>query len=254
MPQLTEVAPLAADLTALTLGTPTTAGAITVVPLHRPSAAEPGWLTLAEAGGWVIITEVSDSGAVPTLTVTNNADRPVLLLDGEDLLGARQNRILNTTVLVAADGTATIPVSCVEQGRWSYRSRRFISSDYWLYASLRRMKAARVSDSLRRGGRHESDQGEVWDELADKAAHLRVDSPTGAMHAVYEQYAETLKAARKAIAPAAVVERVLSASVEPAPPLGLGQEYRIGSGHVVGAALVVHELVAHLAAFPAVLD
>jgi hypothetical protein len=63
--------------------------------------AEPGWLTLAEAGGWVTIGEVSDAGSVPTLVVKNNADRPVLLLDGEELLGAKQNRILNTTVLLS---------------------------------------------------------------------------------------------------------------------------------------------------------
>ena len=309
MPQLTEVAPIAADLASLTLGTPTTVGAITVVPLHRPDVAEPGWLTLAEAGGWVTISEVSDSGAVPTLTVKNNADRPVLLLDGEELLGARQNRILNTTVLVAAHSSTTIPVSCVEQGRWSYRSRRFTSSDYWLYASLRRLKAARVSESLHQRGRHDSDQREVWDGLAEKAEDLGVESPTGAMHAVYEQYAEQMQTGRKAIAaadnqtgaivyvagewagmevlaapalfarawrrigtgyladalgreaggepriaPADVVERVRAATVEPVPAVGLGREYRLGGGHVVGAALVVDEVVAHLAAFRGVVE
>ena len=50
MPQLTEVAPIAAGLASLTLGHFTTVGAITVVPLYRPDVSEPGWLTLAEAG------------------------------------------------------------------------------------------------------------------------------------------------------------------------------------------------------------
>jgi len=45
--------------------------------------------------------------------VANGADRPLLLLDGEELIGAKQNRILNTTVLVAAHTEVTIPVSCV---------------------------------------------------------------------------------------------------------------------------------------------
>ena len=36
------------------------------------------------------------------LRVANLGDLPLLLLDGEQLVGARQNRILNMTVLVAA--------------------------------------------------------------------------------------------------------------------------------------------------------
>jgi hypothetical protein len=309
MPQVTDVTPIAAALTALTLGTPMRHSALTVIPLRGAACAEPGWLTLAEAGDAVTIAEVSEAGSVPTLTVTNSADRPVLLIDGEELIGAKQNRSLNTTVLIAAHSTAAIPVSCVEQGRWSYRSRRFTSSEYWLYASIRRMKAARVSDSVRRRGRHDSDQREVWDELAGKAASLRVDSPTGAMHAVYDRYADALAAGREALAPAPgqtgvivyvagtwaglemletpalfarawprismgyladalgqppadelrivpgeVVASVMSATAEPAPPLGLGLEYRLGGERVVGAALVVDDSVAHLIAFPGVVD
>jgi hypothetical protein len=67
---------------------------------------------------------VSEGGDVPTLRLTSAADRPVLLLDGEELIGAKQNRVLNTTVLVAAHSRLTIPVSCVEQGRWAYKSAR----------------------------------------------------------------------------------------------------------------------------------
>jgi hypothetical protein len=106
-------------------GEPLTHGALTVIPLLAPGAPDPGWLTLAEAGDAVTIEEVSEAGAVPTLRLTSVADRPVLLLDGEELIGARQNRVLNTTVLVAAGARLTIPVSCVEEGRWAYRSRRF---------------------------------------------------------------------------------------------------------------------------------
>ena len=69
------------------------------------------------------------AGSVPFLKVANRADRPLLPLDGEELLGAKQNRILNTTVRVAAHTEVTIPVSCVEQGRWGYRGRQLSPGD-----------------------------------------------------------------------------------------------------------------------------
>jgi hypothetical protein len=86
--------------------------------------------------------------------------------DRKSLVGAKQNRIPNTTVLVAAHTEVTIPVSCVEQGRWSYRGRQFRPGDSSLFASLRAKKAAWVSRSVRAGRGHMADQGEVWAELA----------------------------------------------------------------------------------------
>jgi len=37
---------------------------------------------------------------VPELLVINQGERAVLLVDGEELVGAKQNRVLNTSVLV----------------------------------------------------------------------------------------------------------------------------------------------------------
>ena len=49
----------------------------------------------------------------------------------------------------------------------------------------------------------------------------------------------------------AVLERLAAEPVEEAPAVGLGREHRIAGNRVVGAALVVDEVVAHLMAFPA---
>ncbi|OGA05204.1 MAG: hypothetical protein A3I00_08835 [Betaproteobacteria bacterium RIFCSPLOWO2_02_FULL_64_12] len=199
MTTVADVAPLHDLLASLEPGAPLTHGALTVVPLLAPTGPEPDWLTLAEAGEAVTITEVGEGGSVPHLTVTNAGDRPVLLLEGEELLGAKQNRVLNTTVLVAAGATLTIPVSCVEQGRWAWRGRGFASSDAALFATLRARKVARVSASLRRGAGHQADQGEVWREIDGLAAQYGVESPTGAMHDVYESRADEIGKARKAL-------------------------------------------------------
>src|SRR5438046_712416 len=137
-------------------------------PASRPGSgfrAVTSWVPAPSAAA-VTIGEVSAAVEVPALSVVNDADRPVLLLDGEELVGARQNRILNTTVLVAAQATLRIPVSCVEQGRWSYRGKRFDPGDASLFACARAKKAARVSASLRERGAHTSDQGEIWRDVA----------------------------------------------------------------------------------------
>ena len=104
MPHVAEISPIARTLGNILAGEPVRHGALTVIPLLAPMLADAEWLTLAEAGDRVQITEVNEAGSVPTLKVANMADRPLLLLDGEELVGAKQNRILNTTVLVAALG------------------------------------------------------------------------------------------------------------------------------------------------------
>jgi len=165
MATLAEIEPVEALLSNLLIGEPLTHGALTVVPLLAPAADEPDWLTLAEAGDRVRVTEVSEAGTVPFLKVANLADRPLLLLDGEQLVGAKQNRVLNTTVLVAGESELTIPVSCVEHGRWGYRRREMSPSDVSLYASVRRRKSQWVSEALRAGQGHKRGRLRARDEL-----------------------------------------------------------------------------------------
>jgi hypothetical protein len=200
MPQLTEVPKVAQLLATVLTGEPVTHGALTVVPLLAPNHDDPDWLTLAEAGDRARITEVSEAGSVPFLKVANGADRPLLLLDGEELIGAKQNRILNTTVLVAARTELTIPVSCVEQGRWGYRGRQLRPGDASLYASMRAEKADHVSRSVRQGRGHHADQGMLWSRIAQRAVQHSVESPTGAMRDFYTRYDTEMTAARQALA------------------------------------------------------
>jgi hypothetical protein len=116
-------------------------------------------------------------------------------------VGAKQNRILNMTVLVAAHTEVTIPVSCVEQGRWGYRARDSAPSDFSLYVGLRAKKSAWVSRSLREGRGHAADQQGVWEGLALKAEAHDVHSPTGAMHDFYARYEPEMAKAREALTP-----------------------------------------------------
>ena len=74
--------------------------------------------------GEVIVEEATKDGRVPFLIVKNNSSRMVFFMEGEELVGGKQNRFLNTSLVVAANSSVRIPVSCVEQGRWRYGDPR----------------------------------------------------------------------------------------------------------------------------------
>lgn len=109
------------------------------VPLYHTAAETLAYRTLAEAlqNGVIVVTEVNAGGSVPDLKVVNNADLPILLLDGEELKGAKQNRVLNASVLLDAHSETIIPVSCTEAGRWAYTSETFNESGYVMPRDLR---------------------------------------------------------------------------------------------------------------------
>ncbi|UCB52155.1 MAG: hypothetical protein JSV10_09240 [Candidatus Zixiibacteriota bacterium] len=159
-----------------------------IIPLFVSENDGPEYLTLKEAldQDLLLVTEVGSGGSVPELKATNKSDRPVLLLDGEELAGAKQNRVLNTTILLKEESETIIPVSCTEQGRWSRVSETLKGTDHVLAGRLRTAKAASVSYSLKRSRRFESDQGEMWGAIKGLDFCLGVQSPTGAMKDIFE--------------------------------------------------------------------
>ncbi len=98
----------------------------------------------------------------------------------------RQNRIANATFLIAGQTGITIPVSCVEQGRWSYRSQKFASGKKVMPSNMRREHQKVVAMSLNEGVGYRSNQGMIWDELALKSERMPTHSATGAMADLFE--------------------------------------------------------------------
>jgi hypothetical protein len=144
-------------------------------PRHDPVAQ---YVTLDEALPLGFrVREVSDAGLVPELIAENALTHDVLLYDGEELVGAKQNRILNVSVLVAAGSKLPIPVSCVEERRWHAQSAAFGAAPHAAHPRLRRRKAEALQvEPLARGAA----QADVWDEVALTADRLAVASPTRA--------------------------------------------------------------------------
>ncbi len=168
---------------------------LTTYPLLVTDSPEPGYVTLAAAmaAGYVSIREVDEAGSVPSLLLKNSGSNPILVLDGEELIGAKQNRIANCTILAPAHDTITIPVSCVEAGRWSYDSDEFNVSDRAQFMDARRAKMAKVSESLHYDGLRDADQHDVWAKINEKAARMEVQSQTGAMADLYEQHGHSIQ-------------------------------------------------------------
>ncbi|MGH7821152.1 MAG: ARPP-1 family domain-containing protein, partial [Candidatus Binatia bacterium] len=80
---------------------PTVRGALTLFPVFRDEPPIQDYVTGPEAAEKSLfnVSERGDGAVVPELVVTNRADLPLLLIEGEVLVGARQNRTLNVTVL-----------------------------------------------------------------------------------------------------------------------------------------------------------
>ncbi|MCC7550817.1 MAG: hypothetical protein KO316_04825 [Methanobacterium sp.] len=160
---------------------------MSVFPLYI-SGDESLYITLKEAldDDLITVTEVDESGLVPELKVINRANIPVLLLDGEELEGAKQNRVLNTSILLKENSETIVPVSCTEQGRWSYNSLNFQESGNIATHRVRRTKAASVYGSLKVQEEFRSDQRAVWNEIDDVSRDAQVNSQTRAMQDVYQ--------------------------------------------------------------------
>jgi len=168
---------------------------LTLFPLFRRAPLPPRDYILLEDGiaqHLVHVTELHSAGSVPELSVVNDAPSPVLLVDGEELIGAKQNRALNLSILIPAKQRCVIPVSCVEAGRWRAASREFSTSDQIHYASGRGQRVSQVTQSMRANGSRLSFQEQIWGELSNKATRLRADSSTHAMADIYKRHTHFL--------------------------------------------------------------
>ncbi len=133
------------------------------------------------------IRELDDAGSVNAVLVVNPSDSYVFLMDGDILAGAKQNRVVNASLLLEPRSKTRIPVSCVERGRWHHVSQGFTGTTYSAPTHLRAAKAAQVNESLRRKLGFASDQGEIWGSVANYQRAHRVLSGTSNLSDVYDE-------------------------------------------------------------------
>ena len=167
----------------------------TIFPLFSQIEPVVEYLTLSEAYAQeaISVRETSESGSVPELLVINRADQPVLILDGEEILGAKQNRTLNTTILLGKKSETIIPVSCTEQGRWAYggygkpgEPPEMMESEAILERKTRSRRMSSVHANLKHTEQFKSNQGEVWESISNLEAKAGHHSPTSSLNALYK--------------------------------------------------------------------
>jgi hypothetical protein len=314
---------VATFLSEIEIGAPTSFKRITLWPLLSKSkpAARLGYRPLAEAleRGEVVVEEISDTGSVPNVRVRNLCDEALLVLFGEELRGAKQNRIANASFLVPPKGEIVIDVSCVEAGRWHSHTRptsggsaspRFESTGSVVSHAMRMRMSTAVADSRAAGRGFHADQSAVWDDVSVRLSTSGTRSGSSAWSDYVKARSERLSKARTQFAPSGVgfvaaidgevvgMELIGDASVyarsfarlldaylidavddgygdraaepktaDPAaflakvretqatsgPSLGLGEDLRLRSEAVEGAALVAGEIV-HLTAAPRIAE
>jgi len=176
------VATFCRALARLIIGKPLHHNNLTLFPLAWPEPAEAPYelLDTAVERGQAVVTEVDEHGEVPNLCVANKIDQPLLIPEGEILVGAKQNRVVNVTVLVAAMSSFTLPVSCVEQGRWQYRQRHFQPA-FFAPPSLRRKSTQAVQETRAARGTADGDQRGVWAEVDACLESVGVHSSTASL-------------------------------------------------------------------------
>ena len=179
---------LSAFIKTIKLNEPISFNNLTVYPIDVPVDYLENFISLDDAikNNWIDITEISEGGSVGNLKVKNNAPCSVLMLDGEELVGAKQNRILNTSILIENEKEIIIPVSCVEEGRWQYRSRNFRTSDAVFFSYGRKNKMRDVNMYSEKTGEFRSEQHNVWEDVAFMRKKSKAKGNTGAMRDVFE--------------------------------------------------------------------
>jgi len=159
------------------VGPPITRRGISLYPVYLPDNDLPVMTTGPQAG--LVVDELPEA-TVPRVAVHNPTGRPVLIVEGEQFVGGRQNRTANTSVLIGPGETAQVEVSCLEVGRWG-TARPFAHSPTFTPRRVRRTKQGAVARSMAHAGSRSGDQGMVWKSIDLEMSAMSAPSDTGAI-------------------------------------------------------------------------
>ncbi|MEO0137670.1 MAG: DUF6569 family protein [candidate division WOR-3 bacterium] len=124
-----------------------------------------------------------DTPQINTIIFDNKGNSPVLMLDGEELTGAMQNRIIAQSFIAQARTQSRVPVICAEAKRWETIGG--FKTGYCSYPRVRSILASSMSKNL-------NTQSEVWKEIERKLTVTRTKSRTSSMHEIFDNLNEEI--------------------------------------------------------------
>jgi hypothetical protein len=118
--------------------------------------------------------------------IQNVGSLPVLILDGEEVIGGLQNRVVNTSLLIPPKSALDVPVNCIEHGRWNNAASVFRAGEA-VHPTLRREKSQQVTASLYAAEAPLANQLAIWSEVEARHRATRTTSATAALSDAYIQ-------------------------------------------------------------------
>jgi hypothetical protein len=159
----------------LRLGSPERVGEAWVFPLFLREPGTDEYLTLAEAGdeGLLGVNEL-ESAEVNAVELAWETQRPLFILAGQMIRGAKQDRVFARDVLLTGRGSGPMPVYCVESGRWTSGPTEFNAAKMV------------VGNDVRGAVNCQADQGTVWSKVSEAQGSVGQYSETSAYRVVLE--------------------------------------------------------------------
>lgn len=152
----------------------------TIIPVKSSFESGLNYISLDEAllSNKITLTEIDEHGSVNSIIAENHSPDYILLVEGDVLAGSKQNRTLNTTILLEPYIKSRIPVSCIECGRWRFRSSHFFAGSSTIPHHMREMMHKDVKASLKKRRNYDADQTKIWSIIDNEFEKMHVSSET----------------------------------------------------------------------------
>lgn len=178
-------------------------GALSILQFVTDNVNTFKYISLAKAlrKNYIEVKEIDQSGRVNNLSLVNKSKKFIFISDGDILTGAKQNRVMNTSVLVYPESTLNVPVSCVERGRWRYSQREFSDSEFSAPVKMRGSKAKDIKQNLKINNRYFADQSKVWSEVNEYERVYSCNSDTSNLSDIFYEKRQDIESLIKEFKP-----------------------------------------------------